>query len=64
MCLEYEVETKRAKPAINSEAILLGHGSVYKEAKPVKKEYEKPELILYGDLNELSGAADGSQFLN
>ncbi len=37
---------------------------LYKEAKPVKKEYEKPELILYGDLNELSGAADGSQFLN
>ncbi len=23
----------------------------------MKKEYEKPELILYGDLNELSGAA-------
>ncbi len=30
---------------------------LYKEAKPVKKEYEKPELILYGDLNELSGGS-------
>lgn len=25
----------------------------------MKKEYEKPELIIYGDLNELSGAASG-----
>ena len=24
----------------------------------MKKEYEKPELIFYGDINALSGAAD------
>ena len=27
------------------------------ETMRMKKEYEKPELIIYGDLNELSGAA-------
>lgn len=31
------------------------------EAGIVKREYEKPELIIYGDLNELSGAASGSE---